>query len=312
VLLGGLLGGLALIDPNRGPFRRLLTTAGVAAGLVAPWVGLNLALAGRPFPSTFYAKNAAYGFAPDLSRYAQFLGDATIELARGPLLVLLPGVAVAATVMLRRMAGTPWRGVPLLWVALLVAVYMAWLPAVYHHGRYLIPVIPVLAIYGLAGGQRLLAGLRMPLLARAAAALLVVVTLAGWGRGAAVFAANVAFIEGQQVAAARWIAANAAAGAVVATHDIGALAYFSGRPLVDLAGLASPELTDAPKDVPRILDVMRQRRAAYVVILPGWFPPLFRGVREGLDVEPVLQLPPPGPAPRAEETLYVLKLRAPR
>lgn len=312
VLLGGLLGGLALLDRGRDPLRNLLATAAVAVGLVAPWVGLNFALAGRPFPSTFYAKNAAYGFAPDLARYAQFLGDATIELARGPLLVLLPGCAFAVALMLRQPAGERWcRAAPPLWAGVLVAVYMVWLPAVYHHGRYLIPVIPVLVIYGLAGGNRLLAALRMPLLARAAAALLVLVTLAGWGRGAMVFAANVALIEGQQVAAARWIAANTEPGAVVATHDIGAIAYFAGRPLVDLAGLASPELTDAPKDVPRVLDVIRQRGAAYVVILPAWYPPLFRGVREGLDVEPALQLPSPGPAPRTEETLHVLRVRRP-
>ena len=56
------------------------------------------------------------------------------------------------------------------------------------------------------------------------------------------YAANVADINQMHVAMGQWLAANTPAEAVVASNDIGAIAYFSERRLLDIVGLATPEM----------------------------------------------------------------------
>jgi DNA-binding LacI/PurR family transcriptional regulator len=55
--------------------------------------------------------------------------------------------------------------------------------------------------------------------------------------GAAAFAADVAIINSEMVAVAQWLERNTPPDALIAAHDIGAIGYFTGRPLLDLAGL---------------------------------------------------------------------------
>jgi tetratricopeptide (TPR) repeat protein len=42
----------------------------------------------------------------------------------------------------------------------------------------------------------------------------------------------------------RWLGANTPADAVIATHDVGAIAYYSGRRIVDVVGVVLPEAID--------------------------------------------------------------------
>jgi hypothetical protein len=76
------------------------------------------------------------------------------------------------------------------------------------------------------------------------------------------------------VAAARWVNANTPPGALVAAHDIGALGYFGGRRLLDLAGLVSPEVVPFIRDEARLRQWLNVRRADYFVTFPGWYPGL--------------------------------------
>jgi hypothetical protein len=53
-----------------------------------------------------------------------------------------------------------------------------------------------------------------------------------------------------------WLKDNSPPGSVVATPDIGAIGYFSGREVLDLGGLVTPEINDMRRriDVERIID----------------------------------------------------------
>ena len=51
---------------------------------------------------------------------------------------------------------------------------------------------------------------------------------------------NVAEIEEMHVDMARWVAANTPPESVIASHDVGALGYFSGRKVLDTVGLVTP------------------------------------------------------------------------
>lgn len=85
---------------------------------------------------------------------------------------------------------------------------------------------------------------------------------------------NVAYVNREHVGLALWLRENTAPSSVIATHDIGATGYFSERYLVDIAGLATPELQTSTRDVGRVLEVLAARGVAYVAVMPDWYPPL--------------------------------------
>ena len=55
---------------------------------------------------------------------------------------------------------------------------------------------------------------------------------------------------------------------------IGALGYFTRRPLLDLAGLISPEVIPFIRDEARIRTFIRERGAGYAILFPDWYPRL--------------------------------------
>jgi arabinofuranosyltransferase len=92
------------------------------------------------------------------------------------------------------------------------------------------------------------------------------------------------------VALGRWVAAHTPPDAGLALNDIGAITYVSQRPVVDLAGLVTPEvvpLLRAPDRASRLVEFMAKRDVQYVIIFPNWFPDL--AARADL-LEPVHQV----------------------
>lgn len=98
-----------------------------------------------------------------------------------------------------------------------------------------------------------------------AALLLIFLTL-----GAGAYAQDVAFIEAELVQAADWLSQNTPPDALIAAHDVGAIGYFAGRPLLDLAGLISPELIPFLTDEKALAGYLQANRADYLVTAPGW------------------------------------------
>jgi hypothetical protein len=71
----------------------------------------------------------------------------------------------------------------------------------------------------------------------------------------------------------RWLAANSERQALVATNDIGAIAFFSGRRILDLEGLTTPAIL--PFKTGRChLEFLRQQKPDLVVIFDEWYPHL--------------------------------------
>ena len=167
----------------------------------------------------------------------------------------------------------PLRGVLWLWVVGLVGVYAGRGVATFVHGRYLMPVLPALIALTSVGAAALLLDQRRRMLRMVAASLLVGAALFSVVRGAQIYRDNVRFIDATQVAAAQWLREHAAPHTLVATHDIGAIGYLSGRSVVDIAGLADPEVIPLLRDQPALEAYLRQRHVAYVVIYITWFPP---------------------------------------
>lgn len=277
--------------------RRLAFLLFASALPLLPYFAFNYAANGHLWPNTFYAKQAEYAASlaiPLPERVAHLLyfslggppqGWQGISAAHW---LLLPGLILATW----RAARRDWRQkrlytlFPLLWAVAHVFLYAWRLPVTFQHGRYLLAALPIWVLFGLAGWLALLPrsdpaaqqrpGLRLAWLAnRVAAAVLVVLLLFFLPAGAQQYRTDVAFVEGEMVAAAHWLQANTPPQALIAAHDIGAIGYFAQRPLLDLAGLISPELTPLLHDEALVAAYVAQSPAQYLVTAPGWtYPPL--------------------------------------
>jgi len=104
------------------------------------------------------------------------------------------------------------------------------------------------------------------------------VIVAFWLLGALHYAQDVAFIESEMVATAKWVSTNVPPNALVAAHDIGALGYFGGHDLVDLAGLVSPEVIPFLRDEDWIAAYLNGRGVTYLVTFPDWYQHLTSGL----------------------------------
>jgi hypothetical protein len=96
--------------------------------------------------------------------------------------------------------------------------------------------------------------------------------------GAKSYAEDVAFIENEMVATARWVAENLPDDSLIAAHDIGALGYFDGRELVDLAGLVSPDVISFLRDEEKLADYLDKRHVNYLIVFPSWYNTLSEGL----------------------------------
>jgi hypothetical protein len=246
---------------------------------------------GSLWPNTLAAKSAEYAAllqTPLPVRLAQLAAQPFI----GVLAVLAPGLLL---VFFSRREQTPGRDDPaetrpqrtwlaalaLIWVAALVAAYALRLPVTYQHGRYLMPAVPVLVAVGAAGlGGWLKPNSKRPwrrVTSRAWVAVVGVVAAAFWVMGARAYAQDVQIIQTEMVRAAKWIALNTEDDAVIAAHDIGALGYFGERPVLDLAGLVTPEVIPFMHDETQLAAWLDAGGADYLLTFPGWYPRLTAG-----------------------------------
>jgi hypothetical protein len=280
ILAGLVLAGVAVSPWPRSRVEvrsRLLIMAaslGTFAVLLVPYVAFNLRTGGSPWPNTFYAKQVEYQI--DLSLPLRFWRFFLPTLA-GPQLLLLPGAAYSLYSLARNLAAGPsrWTGLlPAAWWLALLAVYAWRLPVGYQHGRYSMPTIPLLLLYGAWGTAALLRP-RSPrlvtrILGRALPGAVALLTLISLGRGAVAYRDDVAVIENEMVATARWLEANTDPGEVIAVHDIGAVGYLLDRPLLDMAGLITPEVIPFMHDAEALVTWMLEHDVSYAVFFPDF------------------------------------------
>jgi len=263
--------------------RFLLPTA-LFTAIVLPYLTFSLRTSGHVLPNTYHAK-AILDFRPDLD----FLSVAARYLILDnplllPFYVLGVGVLLRSALNRGRSATRPY--LLSLWSVGLPLVYAFLHAVLYQHGRYLIPLIPcnsVIGIVGLLEARRLTFQhrhrWRISQTTLAAMVGLFVIAGTGWRLPtmARLYAQNVDNINEMHVALGRWAAEHTPPDAVLALNDIGAITYISERPVVDLAGLVTPEvvpLLRAPDRDARLAEFMAERAVQYVIIFPDWFPDL--------------------------------------
>ena len=83
------------------------------------------------------------------------------------------------------------------------------------------------------------------------------------------------------VVTAKWVAQTIPPNSIIAAHDIGALGYFDHHPLIDLAGLVSPEVIPFMRDETRLAAYLNQRGVSYLIAFPDFYPNLTRNAPVG-------------------------------
>jgi hypothetical protein len=277
-----------------GSWRERLSRGGVfllAAALpLLPYFSLNLLAGGHLWPGTLYAKQAEYALLWTqalplrFSRLLYFsLGgpDSGWRGMTGARLLLLPGLLISFYFSMRSdfVKRRLFFLLPLLWAVGHIFLYSWRLPVTYQHGRYLLPVVPIIILYGLAGWMWLFRrldkmageGSRPAFILKSVARLTFATLLLFFlFLGMRVYAQDVAFINGEMVAVAEWLQKNTGPDDLIAAHDIGAIGYFSNRPLLDLAGLISPEVIPLLPDQDAVAEFAKGSDADYLVTAPGW------------------------------------------
>lgn len=280
LLLIGLAALVVLSRSERGGFKAVFQLLVVAVITLSPGLWFNWQAGGTLFPNTFYAKQSEYAvLLSSVPVWLEAVGQLLIAPLAGGLFLLVPGLFYW---LVRRPAlsfsRVDWpKWLPLIWIAAHTSVYALRLPVHYQHGRYLIPVISVVAIYGVAGAARLMerrTGRWGRLLERVWAVSIALIVIGYVPIGAAAYALDVSIIDDEMVTVAKWLGVNTPPQAVIAAHDIGAIGYFARRPLLDLAGLISPEVIPFIRDEGRLFDWLQARGAHYVVTFPSWYPQL--------------------------------------
>jgi len=292
------------------------------AAIVLPYLLFSLRTSGHVLPNTYHAK-AVVNLLPDrdfLSIAARYLIlDNPLLLpfyVLGVMVLFWPafGGSRGRMVSVRsEMAGTlqtSHASLLSLWSVGLPLVYAFLHAVLYQHGRYLIPLIPCNAVIGVVGllaarrlavQRRWLSIIRInpaPFVSRRCGPGLVILTTLLIVAGTAwrlptmanLYAWNVDNINEMHVALGQWVAEHAPPDALLALNDIGAITYISERPVLDLAGLVTPEvvpLLRLPDRDARLAEFMAAQGVQYALIFPNWFPDL--AARDDV-LEPVHQV----------------------
>ncbi len=228
----------------------------------APYAWLSYATTGKLLPNTFYAKSqstVSYSLRTLRETIGWHWGDNWLALLLAPL----------GLTQLRRDGR-----LTVLWLVGLFAALPLIIPLTWHYGRYSIPLIPLQLIAGIAGIRWALDRFpRKKLWWRIAGILFIGIELLALNDWRLAYAANVREIRQIDVKIGEWLAANTQPGSLIAVDDIGAIGYLSGRQLLDLNGLISPEMWAALPAKDRgaaTLKLMAEQGVDYLAIFPSW------------------------------------------
>jgi hypothetical protein len=283
VMLVGLIGLLMLIRRPQGNFLKVIQWGGAAAVafliVLAPYLSFNIAQTGGILPDTAAAKMAETAFLLQIP-YLERFGTVVYPLIAGVQVLLIPGMIYFAWRLIGRLRREPdslFYLLPLIWALALIALYAARLPVAYQHGRYVIPSLPAIILSGVVGSGWLLRDGRASMPVRVIGRAVAVSAVLGWLyfgliAGPAVYRADVNIINQEMVAAARWIEANVSQDDLLAVHDIGAVGYFASRPILDLAGLVSPEIVPFILDQNALWGWLEEEGARYLMAFPDQIP----------------------------------------
>lgn len=282
LLLVGLIGLVMLIVQPQGNLRRVFRYGVVSAVafliVISPYLLLNLQLTGGVLPNTASAKFQQHEILLQLP-YLTRIQDLIFPLLPGAQFLLIPGLLIYIWMTIKDGVNRKLLLLilPLLWSIALIMVYAARLPAAYQHGRYIMPVLPSVILMGVIGTLYAMDTWKRQMLPRVFSRALVLAALLlsfafAFVIAPPIYQRDVAIINEEMVASANWINENISQDEFLAIHDIGAVGYFAPRPMLDIAGLVSPDVAPIVDDADALWELMQAQDARYLMAFPDQIP----------------------------------------
>ena len=240
---------------------------------LALYVGFNLFLSGTILPNTFYAKLSYYKdnnpeyWSQLWVMFSSHGGEILTALASLGILWILTDVLKHRTTRIYLLA----------YPLAMIILYRVKLPYLFQDGRYLVPILPFVILLAVTGSIRTAQLLSkrasvVAIVSSLALILMAVTELTNVSDAVTNLAREDAYIYNLQVRTAEWCAQNLPSKAVIATHDIGALGFYSGHQILDLIGLANPEMIPyLKKPGPAITTALRKHGVTYAALLDNWY-----------------------------------------
>lgn len=261
--------------------------------VIGPYLWLNLQLTGGLLPNTAAAKFQQHEVLQALP-FIERTWRLFVAIIAGGQVALMPGIVMYVGWRLRAWSAKPsqiliiwelacWM-LPLVWAVGLIVLYAWRLPADYQHGRYVLPALPALVMMGSAGlciALRFIADPLKPItmvwrmhrvVVRAWAITILLLYAYYLVAGREIYRVDVAIIDGEMVTAAHWIRDNLPPDDLLAIHDIGAVGYFAARPMLDIAGLITPQVVPLIGQPDALWAFMQDRGTMYLLAFPNQIP----------------------------------------
>lgn len=255
----------------------------VAAVFLALYFIMNLSLSGSLLPNTYNAKLTYY--APEFRSRADFFkGEVWDYFTAGSYGLVMVGFFAGIFFTLKDLVSKKYNNNIFYIIFIFAFIFIYWykLPYAHRFGRYLMPVIPFLIIvsaFGFKDFFKLLGGFLNNKTIAVYGTVIILSVLAVFSfknylENKSNYATECKYINDRQVEAAKWIAANTKEEDIIATHDVGAIGFYSKRKIVDVAGLVTPELITKISDA-NYVDEMKQylnkNGVTYLAFLREWY-----------------------------------------
>ncbi|MBI4549141.1 MAG: tetratricopeptide repeat protein [Ignavibacteriae bacterium] len=247
--------------------------------VVAGYFVFNLMLSDSLFPNTYAAKIKYYsGSERDFPNHVyHFLRDGHLSILS---FFAVLGMLTLVNQVLQRQAQSLL--IPFLWSLGMFLAFWYALPYLYQEGRYLMPILPFVILLGLFGVQitmkivqrfvQSLTNSRTSSLAVSfvCGAFFIQFAVATW-EGKDNYAEYCKYITDRQVTTAKWLRDHLPDDAIIATHDIGAIAFYSNRKIADMVGLVSPEMIPNIRRFDKLIDFLMRKSVTHLAVLRNWF-----------------------------------------
>ena len=153
--------------------------------------------------------------------------------------------------------------------------YIFYLPALYHFGRYVFPLVPLIIIFSILSFKYLMNKSQGKSIYKYAVYVILLVSVIwgayGFQRGKETYAYECRAFLVRHMNLALWIKENLPGEVSVATHDIGALGYFSEKRIIDIIGLMDKKAIGISRDPKKINSFLAEEKCDYIAVLNSWF-----------------------------------------
>ncbi|MDQ3020807.1 MAG: hypothetical protein M3R36_09590 [Bacteroidota bacterium] len=250
---------------------------------VSSYIMMNLYLSGTILPNAFYAKRIFYS--PDYMSRTYFLKSEVWDyFTEGSYGILMFGFIISILKLLldlfKREINNELKYV--IFIFLFVFVYWYEMPYSGMLGRYMVALIPFFIIVSVSGFFTFYFILKnffknsfcvnytvyffvLFVFYFVSSDLITKLNL---------YTEECKYIRDTHIAAAQWLKENSSPGDIIATHDIGAIGFYSGREIVDIAGIVTPfiinKLPDKNYNV-FMESYLKERKVKYFITMKKWY-----------------------------------------